>query len=273
VTRDTGSGGHGLFDLTGRVALVTGACGGIGRALSIGLGAHGASLFATDHPSQDIGQLCAELEAEGIPTAVCSEDLADPDAPARIVHRVIDEFGRIDVLVNNAGLNLKENLATVAHERWHEMSSVNLIAPFLLAREAMEAQTSRRLPLSVVNISSVAGTSALGRGNAGFGATKAGLNELTRELAVEWAAKCVRVNAIQPSQVAGPAFDRLGETDEGAAILSRMVAGIPLGRLIAAEELVGPVVFLASDAAAAVTGAVLPVDGGNLALNPGGTIG
>ena len=136
-----------------------------------------------------------------------------------------------------------------------------------------ELQERRGLPLSVVNISSVAASSALGRGNAGFGASKAGLNELTRELAVEWATRSVRVNAIEPCQVAGDAFDRLGETDAGRATIESMLAGIPAGRFVEPEELVGPVVFLASDAATMVTGTVLPVDGGNRALNPGGTIG
>jgi len=261
------------FDLTGRVALVTGATGGIGRALCHGLARHGAAIVAVDHPATDAEAVAGELRAAGAEAVALHGDLADPAVPERLVADAVARLGRLDVLVNNAGVNNKAPLGENEPVAWHEMLAVNVLAAFLLARAAAAAQRERGLPLSVVNVSSVAGSSALGRGNAGFGVSKAGLQELTRELAVEWAAAGVRVNAVQPCQVDGPAFDRLAESEDGRALIADMLRGIPAGRFAAPEELVGPVVFLASDAASMVTGAVLPVDGGNLALNPGGTIG
>ncbi|MDO8210324.1 SDR family NAD(P)-dependent oxidoreductase [Conexibacter sp. CPCC 206217] len=261
------------FDLSGRVALVTGACGGIGRALCHGLARHGAAVVAVDHPSQDPAALAAALADAGHRAVALTGDLADPQVPDRLVRAALDAFGRVDVLVNNAGVNNKAPLGENVPEAWHEMLAVNVLAAFLLARAAAAAQRAAGLGLSVVNVSSVAGSSALGRGNAGFGVSKAGLQELTRELAVEWASSGVRVNAVQPCQVDGPAFERLAETEDGRRLIAEMLRGIPIGRFAAPEELVGPVVFLASDASSMVTGTVIPVDGGNLALNPGGTIG
>jgi NAD(P)-dependent dehydrogenase (short-subunit alcohol dehydrogenase family) len=262
-----------LFSLSGRVAVVTGAGGGIGRALCRGLSQHGASVAAVDLQAEPLDALVAELSAAGNSAIRIVADLRDADAPARIVGAVDEAFGRLDVLVNNAGVNYKTPLEEAEVAAWAEMFQVNVTACFLLAREALTLQERNGLALSVVNTSSVAASSALGRGNAGFGASKAGLNELTRELAVEWAARNARVNAIEPCQVAGEAFDRLAESEAGRETISRMLAGIPAGRFVEPEELVGPVVFLASDAAAMVTGTVLPVDGGNRVLNPGGTIG
>ena len=262
-----------LFSLAGRVAVVTGAGGGIGRALCRGLGRHGAAIAAVDLDAASLDELVADLSAAGGSAIAISADLRDPEAPARVVRTVDDTFGRLDVLINNAGINYKTPLEEAEAGAWAEMFQINVTACFLLAREALALQERNGLALSVVNTSSVAGSSALGRGNAGFGASKAGLNELTRELAVEWAARNARVNAIEPCQVAGDAFDQLAQSEAGRASIRRMLAGIPAGRFLEPEELVGPVVFLASDAAAMVTGVVLPVDGGNRALNPGGTIG
>jgi NAD(P)-dependent dehydrogenase (short-subunit alcohol dehydrogenase family) len=262
-----------LFSLDGRVALVTGAGGGIGRALCHGLRRHGAAIAAVDLHAEPLDELVADLSAAGGSAIPIVADLRDPGTPARVVRAVDDAYGRLDVLVNNAGVNYKTPLEEAEPEAWAEMFQVNVTACFLLAREALPLQERNGLSLSVVNTSSVAASSALGRGNAGFGASKAGLNELTRELAVEWAARNARVNAIEPCQVAGEAFDELARSDAGRETIGRMLAGIPAGRFVEPEELVGPVVFLASDAAVMVTGAVLPVDGGNRALNPGGTIG
>ncbi len=273
ATSRSEGGSGGLFDLSGRTALVTGACGGIGKALCFGLAQHGAKIIAVDRFLEPIEGLVDELSRADYRAIGLSGDLRDPLAPARIVRDAVDACERVDILVNNAGVNNKAQLEVTEADAWSEMFAVNVTACFLLSRATVAVQTGLGLLLSIVNISSVAGSSALGRGNAGFGASKAGLNELTRELAVEWAPRGVRVNAIQPSQVNGEAFQVLAETGAGRRLIDSMIRGIPAGRFLNAEELVGPVVFLASDASRMVTGAVLPVDGGNLALNAGGTIG
>jgi NAD(P)-dependent dehydrogenase (short-subunit alcohol dehydrogenase family) len=228
--------------------------------------------MVVDHPSQDVKRVVAELEAAGHRSVGYPLDLLDTAAVARTVEVALDAFGSLEILVNNAGINLKSELSLSTTDAWNEMWTVNVIAPFVLARAAADAQESRGGPLSVINTSSIAGSSALGRGNIGFSATKAALNELTRELAIEWGPRGIRVNAIQPCQVEVPGFVRLAETDDGRETIDRMVGGIPLGRFAQPEEMVGAVVFLASDASAMVTGTVIPIDGGNLAMNAGGTI-
>jgi len=262
-----------FFSLSGRVSVVTGAAGGIGIALCHGLGLHGASVVAVDRRREPLEALVSDLAADGVAVVSVVADLREPEAPARVIAAADVAFGRVDVLVNNAGINNKSRLEDANLAAWLEMFQVNVTACFLLAREALALQERRGLALSVVNVSSVAASSALGRGNAGFGASKAALNQLTRELAVEWATRNARVNAIEPCQVAGEGFDRLAETAAGRAAIQSMLDGIPAGRFVQPEEIVGPVIFLASDAARMVTGAVLPVDGGNTAMNAGGTPG
>jgi NAD(P)-dependent dehydrogenase (short-subunit alcohol dehydrogenase family) len=261
------------FDLSGRVALVTGACGPIGLAICHGLGHFGASIVVVDHPLQDVDGTVAGLAERGVRAVGRQLDLADGEAVAGLVDDVVGELGSLDVLVNNAGINLKRDLDANTAALWNEMWAVNVLAPFQLARAAATSQHAAGRRLSVINTSSIAGSSALGRGNIGFSATKAALNQVTRELAVELAAKGVRVNAFQPCQVETPGFEHMAETPEGRATLAHMVRGIPMGRIAKPEEMIGVVVFLASDAASMVTGVVIPVDGGSLALNAGGTIG
>jgi len=260
------------FDLTGRSALVTGACGPIGRAICHGLAGFGAAVAVVDHPVQDIAALVAELEAAGHRAMGYALDLVDAAAAPGAVDAALDAFGSLEILVNNAGVNLKCDLAASTIESWNEMWAVNVTSAFALARAAAAAQERSGGPLSIVNTSSIAAASALGRGNIGFSATKAALNALTRELAIEWGRRGIRVNAVQPCQVQIPGFDELGQSNAGRDTIARMVSGIPLGRFAVPDEIVGAVVFLASDAAAMVSGTVIPVDGGNLALNAGGTV-
>jgi len=125
---------------------------------------------------------------------------------------------------------------------------------------------------SIVNVSSIASASSLGRGNLAYGASKSGVNQLTRELAVEWAHHRIRVNAIQPCQFLNDSWRAMAADPSKSPLVQRVLSGIPMGRMGEPREIVGPVLFLVSDAASMVTGALLPVDGGNLALNPTGSV-
>ena len=125
---------------------------------------------------------------------------------------------------------------------------------------------------SIVNVSSISGATALGRGNLAFGVSKAGVDQMTRELAVEWAIHRIRVNSILPCQFLNDGLRGVIADPAKTRIVERMIGGIPMGRMGRAEEIVGPILFLASPAAAMVTGVNLPVDGGNLAMNPGGSL-
>ena len=142
----------------------------------------------------------------------------------------------------------------------------------LFARAARARMIVRGQGGAIVNVSSIASASSLGRGNLAYGTSKSGVNQLTRELAIEWAHHRVRVNAIQPCQFLNAGWRSMLADPNRAPLVERVLSGIPLGRMGEPEEIVGPVLFLASDAASMVTGVLLPVDGGNLALNPTGTL-
>jgi NAD(P)-dependent dehydrogenase (short-subunit alcohol dehydrogenase family) len=157
-------------------------------------------------------------------------------------------------------------------EIWEDVLRTNLTGYFLFARAAGKRMIAQDDGGSIVNVSSIAGASSLGRGNLAYGASKSGVNQLTRELAVEWAHHGIRVNAIQPCQFLNEGW-RTSVADPGkASLVQRVLSGIPIGRMGEPHEIVGPVLFLVSDAASMVTGALLPVDGGNLALNPTGSL-
>ena len=262
-----------LFDLSGRVAVVTGAASGIGQAIAVGLARHGARVVAADINETGLGVTAERIRGEGGEAIAIICDVADEAAVARLFEAADTTFGRVDILVNDAFVSVvratPEDFPLAA---WERSIAVNLTGYFLCAREAgrrMIAQGGG----SIINLSSIAGSSGLGRGNFVYSIAKHGVNGLTRELAVEWAKHGIRVNAIQPCQFLTPALqDLLEAAPDRTAIMDRFLRGIPLDRLGDPErDIVGPVIFLASDASAMVTGTMLPVDGGNLALNAGGS--
>jgi NAD(P)-dependent dehydrogenase (short-subunit alcohol dehydrogenase family) len=155
---------------------------------------------------------------------------------------------------------------------WDAVLRTNLTSYLMFAQAAARRMLQRRRPGSIINITSIASSTALGRGNLGFGVSKAGVDQLTRELAIEWANRNIRVNAIQPCQFLSEGMRDWMSDPTTEATWRRMLEGIPMGRMGEPEEIVGAILFLASAASSMVTGIVMPVDGGNLALNPGGTV-
>ncbi len=272
-SRGTAPAERQLFDLSGRVAMVTGAGSGLGRAIAMGMARHGASIVAADIDGPSVSATATAIEAMGRHAIAVRCDVADEDSVRSLFEACDERFQRIDILVNNAFTPVvRARPEDFALDEWNNTLRVNLTGYFLCARAAgqrMIAQGSG----SVVNISSIAGSSALGRGNFAYSVSKHGVNGLTRELAIEWAEHGIRVNAIQPCQFMTPAVTRmLAAAPDPKALMARFVQGIPLNRIGDPEQdIVGPAVFLASDAASMVTGVLLPVDGGNLALNAGGT--
>jgi NAD(P)-dependent dehydrogenase (short-subunit alcohol dehydrogenase family) len=190
------------------------------------------------------------------------------------VYAALDRaFGQIDILVNNAGRNAMQGKPEVFPlDIWEEVIRTNLTGYFLNARAAGKRMIARGRGGAIVNVSSIAGASSLGRGNLAYGTSKSGVNQLTRELAVEWAHRGIRVNAIQPSQFLNAGWRAMVADPSRSALVERVLSGVPMGRMGEPHEIVGPVLFLVSDAASMVTGVLLPVDGGNLALNPTGTL-
>jgi NAD(P)-dependent dehydrogenase (short-subunit alcohol dehydrogenase family) len=263
------------FGLDDRVAVVTGAGanGGIGHAVALGLAHAGAHLFVSDVDAEGAAETAREVLRLGQRAVAVRTDLGQPADVLAMMEAVDREFGRVDILVNNVGIGHRARPESLSLEDWRKVVAVNLDGTFLVTRESGRRMIARKAGGSIVSISSIAGSSALGRGNFVYSVTKAGIIQLTRELAVEWAPHRIRVNAIQPAQTMTKAMDRMLSDPrlDPATLKERFLRGIPLDRIGEPEDIAKAAVFLASDAAGFITGHSLPVDGGNLAMNAGGS--
>jgi NAD(P)-dependent dehydrogenase (short-subunit alcohol dehydrogenase family) len=261
-----------LFDLSGRVAIVTGAAHGIGKAIALGLARHGADVAVCDIDQDGLGATIGGIEALGRRGRGVRCDVGQPDEIARYFAEIDRHFDRVDVLINNVGHVVRAGPEDLSLADLDFVLRTGLTASFLCAQAAFRRMVAGGRGGSIVNVSSIAGATALGRGNFSHSVNKGAIHQMTREMAVEWAKHGIRVNAILPCQVLTEGFQQwLDSPGFDPALMERFLQGIPMNRLAVPEDIVGPVVFLASDAAAMVTGTLLPVDGGNLALNAGGS--
>jgi NAD(P)-dependent dehydrogenase (short-subunit alcohol dehydrogenase family) len=263
------------FNLAGRVAVVTGAGanGGNGHATALAMAACGADVLVSDIDDAGVEQTVAEVRALGRRCFGCHCDVGDADQIDAMFALLDQHFGQVDILVNNVGTGHRSRPENLSLDDWRRVFRVNNEGTFLCSMAAGRRMIARGQGGSIISISSIAGSSALGRGNFVYSASKGGINQFTRELAVEWSIHGIRVNAIQPAQIMTPALRAIFERSQldGARTRERMLVGIPLGRFGEPEDVAKAAVFLASDAAAFITGHLLPVDGGNLALNAGGS--
>ncbi|HYH94194.1 MAG TPA: SDR family NAD(P)-dependent oxidoreductase [Candidatus Saccharimonadales bacterium] len=259
------------FRFDGRVVFVAGA-GAFGRAAAPVFAARGAAIFVTDLDPAAVQTTVDAVRATGGEIEGLAADTGDPEAVRRAFDALDARFGRIDVLLNVSGGNPKVGPAVdVDLAAWNEVIRIDLTAKLLTSQAAARRMIAAGRGGSIVNISSIAGSSVLGRETLAYGTAMGGVIQLTRELAIAWAPHGIRVNAIQPCQFVNPGLQSMIDDPDQAAIVARIVSGIPLGRMGRPDEMVGPLVFLASDAASMVTGVTLPVDGGNLAFNAGGS--
>jgi NAD(P)-dependent dehydrogenase (short-subunit alcohol dehydrogenase family) len=260
-----------IFDISDRVAVVTGAGGGLGTAICAGLAQFGADVALIDVNPETLEASGSGVERHGRRALTIACDASDERAVAGAFARVDEEFGQVDILVNLAYTPLFATPENLTLDEWNEAFSINATSYFLCCREAGKRMISQRRGGSIMNMCSICGTSATGRGSFAYSFAKGGIAMITKELAIEWAKYGIRVNAIQPCQFLTPGLRHRLENPELGHIRDKFLSGIPLNRLGEPHEIVGPVIFLVSDAAAMVTGVLLPVDGGNLALNAGGT--
>lgn len=259
---------HPLFDLTGRVALVTGAAGGMGHAMAIGFAECGADLLLADINADGLERTAAEVAALGrraVPAVCDTTDLAQLDA---LFEQLDREYGRIDVLANVYGPGAMSQPEDTPVEEMqyvlHGLGVARFRACQLAGRRMLAAGRG-----SIINIGSIGGVTSLGRGQTSYGMGMAAVVQLTRELSTHWSSRGVRCNAILPAQVLNPGLaERLEAEPELENVFLR---GIPAGRLGRPEDIKGLAIFLASDASLWITGAIIPMDGGNLAKNPGGS--
>jgi NAD(P)-dependent dehydrogenase (short-subunit alcohol dehydrogenase family) len=243
-----------------RVAIVTGASSGIGRAAALRLAADEAAILAVGRQAAPLEALTARLADEGHRAVWCEADVTSSEAPERIVGAALDAFGAIDVVVNAAGIIAGGTIETTSDAAWDEMFDINLRAPFRLMRAAMPHLAARRG--AVVNVSSVTGLRSFANLLA-YCVSKAGVDQLTRCAALEVAAQGVRVNAVCPGVVVSNLHRRSGLTEEAyTAFLERSRATHPLGRPGRVEEVAELIAFLASDRASWITGETIAIDGG-----------
>ena len=244
----------GLLD--GKVALVTGGSRGIGRAIALRLAEEGADLAICARNAAAAGEVAAAIEALGRRCLVRQADVADAEQATELVDATIAELGRLDVLVNNAGVTRDNLLMRMKEEDWDEVLAINLKGAFNCVRAAVRPMLKARGG-RIVNITSVVGL--LGNaGQANYAASKAGLIGLTKSLARELASRGITANAVAPGVVPETGMtDSLTEQQQ-----EQMIATVPLGRAGTPEDVAHAVAFLASDQAAYITGQVLSVDGG-----------
>jgi 3-oxoacyl-[acyl-carrier protein] reductase len=242
-----------MFDLTGKVALVTGATGGIGEAIARALHRQGAQVALTGRREAELARVAEALGGERV--LVAPADLSDPAAPAALVERVEGALGSLDILVNNAGFTRDMLALRMGDADWNAVLEVDLNAPFRLARAALRGMMKKRWG-RIVSIASIVGVTG-NAGQANYAAAKAGLIGMSKSLAQEVATRNVTVNVVAPGFVRTAMTDVLPEAAK-TTLLSR----IPAGKMGAPEDIAAAVVYLASVEAGWVTGQTLHVNGG-----------
>ncbi|MCE2470777.1 MAG: SDR family oxidoreductase [Anaerolineae bacterium] len=259
-----------LFDLSGRVALVTGAAQGMGRAMTLALADAGADLLIADINTAQLETTADAIRKMGRRALPVTCDVTDIEQIRAMFRELDREFGQLDILGNVAGPGQLGRPEDIELELMSDIILGLTVARFCCCQEA-----GRRMLAggkgSIINICSIGGVSALGRGNFPYSVGMGGVAQMTRELSTEWSGRGVRVNAILPAQVVNPGLAERMQADP--QLEAQFLSGIPIGRMGQPEDIAGPAVFLASDASAWITGGLIPLDGGNLALNAGGTPG
>jgi 2-deoxy-D-gluconate 3-dehydrogenase len=249
------------FSLAGKVALVTGASGGIGRALAVGLAGAGASVALHGRSESALAETAAEVEAAGARHVSLTAELADPGEPERLVADCVAALGRLDVLVNCAGMNRRKPIPEFDDADFETIVGVNLRAPFLLSRAAREVMKGQGGGGKIIHVASLTSSVGLAR-TALYGMTKAALAQLAKTQAVEWAADNIQVNCLAPGFILTPLTENLWSDPKRAAWLRGRVPARRLGR---PDEMVAAVLFMAGPGSSYFTGQMITVDGGYLA--------
>lgn len=245
------------FRLDGKVAVVTGASMGIGFGLAKALAAAGARVAAAARSTERLGTLVAEIEQEAGVAAAFELDVRDVGAVSAVMGEIDDRMGGLDILVNNAGLGDNHPAEDVTEDAWDEMMAINLKGAFFAAQAAGRIMLQRGAG-RIINVSSQAGSVGI-RDHAVYCATKGGVEQFTRVMALEWGGRGVTVNAVAPTFIHTPGTaERLDRPEFLQSVLDRL----PIGRVGTINDVAAAVIYLASPAGSLVNGAVMAVDGG-----------
>lgn len=250
-----------FFDLSGKVAIVTGSGRGLGAAMARGLAAHGAKVTVSDRDQAAAAQTAEQIQSAGGIAIATFVDITQKQSCEDLIRLAINRFGQLDILVNNAGIDIIKPAIDVTESEWDKILDVDLKGHFLCAQAAAKNMQQGG---SIINISSIASTVGI-RNLVAYSAAKGGINQLTRVMALELAPQQIRVNAIAPGYFENIMQGATAEHDSPEK-QQQITTFTPLGRRGKPEELIGPVVFLASDASSYVTGTILYVDGGYTAI-------
>ena len=249
------------FDLSGKVALITGASSGIGQRQAQALGAAGASVVLLGRRQQQLDDTVAKLETRGANAAAVAVDLDNREQLTDIATRAALPFGAIDILINAAGVNLRQAVDEITLESWDQTLNLNLAVPFFLARELQLGMRSKGWG-RIINIASLQSSRAFANGLA-YGASKGGIAQLTRAMALDHADDNIRVNSLSPGAVMTERLTNLYGSEEAAS--DALARFHPIGHIGLPSDVAGGAVFLASDDARFMTGSNLVIDGGYLA--------
>jgi 3-oxoacyl-[acyl-carrier protein] reductase len=241
-----------MFDLNGKCALVTGASGGLGKAIAIALHGAGATVALSGTRTEPLNALAKQL---GDRVFVVPANLSDPTSVEQLPKAALEAMGKIDILVNNAGITRDNISMRLKDEEWDDVMQVNLKAAFKLSQSVMRGMMKNRQG-RIINITSIVGVTG-NPGQANYAASKAGMIGMSKSLALELASRNITVNCIAPGFIKSPMTDVLTEDQKNA-----LLANVPAGRLGKAEEIAAAVVFLSSEQANYITGQTLHINGG-----------
>jgi NAD(P)-dependent dehydrogenase (short-subunit alcohol dehydrogenase family) len=247
-----------VFDLTGKVAIVTGGGGGLGRPIAVGLAKCGADIVVDDFDASHLEGVVNDIKGLGRKVLAVTADVTSASSMKDMVDQVMKEFGKIDILMNVAGTNARFAAEEMPPEEFERVVKFNTIGTFLACQAVGRVMIEQKRG-KIINMSSVRGRVAPPIGGSAYATSKGGVDQLTRTLAAEWAKYGINVNAIAPALVM---TDMTREFLSKPEIYSKFTAEIPLARLGAPEDLLGPIILLASDESDFMTGQIIYVDGG-----------